>query len=221
MKLPKIDWPRTIAGALAAVAAAILLSKLGAAGTLIGAAVGSLVISIGTNVGAHGIQSTTERMLEAQKEAARRVSEAQAEVHKARQQVADSTGESADRLAAAEGALESAQSQLAKDVPTSDIPVIDAPILDESDHPGVALADVTQVLPVAQDPTPRFPWKRVAVFTVASFVIALLAITAFELIGGKPLSSYFGGPDSHGTTVGDSIPGGSGSTSKPPPKPVT
>lgn len=41
-----IDWLRTIAGALAAVSAAVLLSTLGAAGTLIGAALGSVVATV-------------------------------------------------------------------------------------------------------------------------------------------------------------------------------
>ena len=38
-----IDWPATFAGAGAAVTVALLLSTLGAAGTLIGAALGSVV----------------------------------------------------------------------------------------------------------------------------------------------------------------------------------
>ena len=42
-----IDWLKTIAGALAAVSSAVLLSTLGAAGTIIGAALGSVVVTVG------------------------------------------------------------------------------------------------------------------------------------------------------------------------------
>lgn len=211
-----IDWPRTIAGALAAVAAAVVLSKLGAAGTLTGAAIGSVVISVGTNIGAHGISTTRARMLEAQKEAARRVSLAQAEVRRARAAVADASVESQQRLAHAEAELASSQSELAQDVPVGaepaaiENPLVDAPLTDEA----------TRVLPAvvgADEVPPRqgVLWRRVAIFAAASFVIALLAITAFELIGGRPLSWYVGGGGT-GTTVTNIGGGGS----KPAPKPA-
>ncbi|BCY14054.1 hypothetical protein [Actinoplanes sp. L3-i22] len=45
-----IDIPKTIAGTLAAVSAAVIGSFLGVAGTLIGAAVASLISSVGTEV---------------------------------------------------------------------------------------------------------------------------------------------------------------------------
>lgn len=188
-----IDWPRTIAGALAAVAAAIVLSRLGAAGTLMGAAIGSLVISIGTNVGARGIHTTSERMLEAQREAVRRVSLAQAEVRRARAAVSDTSVESQQRLAQAEQALESSQSELSEledAVSTAEVPVAasDAAIATPAVEP--ALAEDRAVV-----------WRRVAVFTAASFVLAILAITAFELIGGRPLASYLGSGPGSGTSV--------------------
>src|SRR5262249_54898382 len=42
----EIDWTRTVGGALAAVASAVLLSTLGAAGTILGAALGSIVVTV-------------------------------------------------------------------------------------------------------------------------------------------------------------------------------
>src|SRR3954452_520779 len=45
-----IDIPKTLAGALAAVCAAVVGSYLGVAGTLIGAAVASVVGTVGTEV---------------------------------------------------------------------------------------------------------------------------------------------------------------------------
>ena len=45
-----------------------------------------------------------------------------------------------------------------------------------------------------------FSWRAIAVSAVTVFVLALLFITAVELISGKPLSSIFGGADT-GTTL--------------------
>lgn len=228
-----IDWPRTIAGALAAVAAAIVLSKLGAAGTLIGAAIGSLVISIGTNVGASGIHTTRERVLEAQREALRRVSLAQAEVRQARAAVSQASPESQQRLAQAERALESSQSELSEledAVPTAPIPVVDeaavptpaveAAVAENAVVDTPITDDSTQVLPTvlaADEMPPRqvVLWRRVAIFAIASFVVAILAITAFELISGRPLSSYTGG-GGRGTSL---VPSGGNSHPKAPPSP--
>lgn len=194
-----IDWPRTIAGALAAVAAAVVLSKLGAAGTLIGAAVGSVVISVGTNIGAHGISTTRARMLEAQKEAARRVSLAQAEVRRARAAVSDASAESQERLAQAERELESSQSELAQDVPTSEIPGVTEPV---AETPAV-VDESTRVLPADETLARRVvPWRRIAVFAAVSFVLGLVVITGFELIGGRPLSWYTGGGGNEPTILG-------------------
>ena len=45
-----------------------------------------------------------------------------------------------------------------------------------------------------------FSWRTIAVSAVTVFVLALLFITAVELISGKPLSAIFGGADT-GTTL--------------------
>jgi hypothetical protein len=62
---PAIDIPKTIAGVLAAVSAAVVGSYLGVAGTLIGAAVASVVGSVGTELyqrwihkGSHKLRTT-------------------------------------------------------------------------------------------------------------------------------------------------------------------
>lgn len=57
-----IDIPKTIAGTLAAVSAAVVGSFLGVAGTLIGAAVASLVSSIGTEVYHRYLNRGTRRL---------------------------------------------------------------------------------------------------------------------------------------------------------------
>lgn len=58
----EINWINTAGGALGAVSSAVVLSTLGAAGTLVGAAVGSLCISIGGAVYAHSMRKTKNRV---------------------------------------------------------------------------------------------------------------------------------------------------------------
>jgi hypothetical protein len=57
-----IDIPKTLAGALAAVCAAVIGSFLGVAGTLIGAAVASIVGTVGTEVYNRSIRRGTQKL---------------------------------------------------------------------------------------------------------------------------------------------------------------
>ena len=68
----RIDWPATFAGAGAAVTVAVLLSTLGAAGTLIGAALGSVVATVSTALYKQGIESSRRRVAEVQAAALQR-----------------------------------------------------------------------------------------------------------------------------------------------------
>ena len=61
-----IDWLKTAAGALAAVTTAVLLSTLGAVGTLIGAALGSVAATVGTALYAQGLAKSKAAMAKAQ-----------------------------------------------------------------------------------------------------------------------------------------------------------
>jgi len=106
----KIDWLRTIAGALAAVASAVLLSTLGAAGTLIGAALGSIVISIATSMFSSGLDRGRRRVADVQ-DAVRQVGVAQAEIRRAHRR----TDASGAHLEHADDALAQVKSELAAD----------------------------------------------------------------------------------------------------------
>lgn len=67
----QINWVTSAGGALGAVSSAVVLSSFGAAGTLVGAAVGSLCITVGGAVYSHYLALTKERVA-AQALAARR-----------------------------------------------------------------------------------------------------------------------------------------------------
>lgn len=58
----KINWVNSAGGALGAVSSAVLLSSLGAAGTLVGAALGSLCVTVGGAVYSHYLTMTRDRV---------------------------------------------------------------------------------------------------------------------------------------------------------------
>ncbi|GEB11856.1 hypothetical protein GUY44_20565 [Pimelobacter simplex] len=79
----RIDWPATFAGAAAAVTVAVLLSTLGAAGTLIGAALGSIIATVSSALYKQGIESSRRRMADVQAAALQRVNLADQNVRRA------------------------------------------------------------------------------------------------------------------------------------------
>lgn len=68
----EINWINALGGALAAVSAAVVLSTLGTAGTLVGAALGSLCITVGGAIYSHSLRATHRRVAAARALAARR-----------------------------------------------------------------------------------------------------------------------------------------------------
>lgn len=166
----RIDWLRVSAGALAAVSSAVLLSTLGAAGTMIGAALGSVIVSVATSLYSSGLAASRKRVAEAQTLAMRRVGVAQAEVRRASRRTASSEA----HLHHADAELSAAKAEL-------------------DDAEGSAT-------PTWAERLRALPWKRVAVFAAGFFIAAIVLITAFELITGKPVSSYTGGTSGGGTS---------------------
>lgn len=178
-----IDWRATTAGALAAVSSAVLLSTLGAAGTLIGAALGSVIVTIASAVYRQGLETSRRQLARAQAIARQKVGVAQAEVRRANR--ADDTRAQESHLAHADTQLARANAQL------------DA-------------AAAVPLGPTWRERLAALPWKRIALLAAAVFVVAVLLITAFELLSGRSVSSFTGGSGGGGTTIGD-IGGGGGS----------
>jgi len=168
---PAIDWPATMAGAGAAVTVAVLLSTLGAAGTLIGAALGSVIATVSTALYKQGIESSRRRVAEVQAAALERDA---ARAHR---------------------------------------------------HLGAADAD-PKAHEEAAEPTDAdgrrwaaLPWKRIALLAALVFVIAVVVISAVELIAGRSVSSLTGGTDGKDRTsisgfLGDSDDGDDGGKRK-------
>lgn len=193
-----IDWVKVVAGALAAISSAVLLSTLGAAGTIIGAALGSVIVSVTSSIYSSGLARSRAQLAEAQEAALRKVGLAQAEVRRAKRRADD------EELPAAEAHLQYADRQLA-----------DARV-------ELSAAEPTEpVTPGWRERLAVLPWKRIALLAVGFFVAAAVLITAFELIAGRPISSYTGGSSNeHGTSLSHLGGGGSGNSSKPKPTPT-
>lgn len=164
----EIDWVKTFAGALAAVSTAVMLSTLGAVGTLIGAALGSVAVTVSSQLYAQGLARSRRSLVKAQGTALSKVGIAQAEVRRAGRRQGDD--------GAVEAHLEVADERLAE--ARAD--------LDEVATPGPTLRERLVVL----------PWKRIAVLTAAMFFVVLVAIASFEALAGRSVSSFTGGSDS-------------------------
>jgi hypothetical protein len=170
----ELNWVQALAAPLAAVTSAVLLSTFGVAGTLIGAALGSLALTIGNAVYSYSIKATRHRVAAAQTVAAVRIGLAQNRV--------DEMSAEGDRDAA-----------VAADKTAHDL----AETREDLDRAQTVLEEADP------DPTPggwrsmlvALPWKRITLLSTAIFVAAMLMIVAFELTTGRALSSYTGSDD--------------------------
>lgn len=168
----QIDWLKTIGGALAAVSSAFLLSTLGAAGTIIGAALGSVIVTVSGALYSQALARSHQRLARAQVAALRKVGVAQAEVRRAGRHQGDDEAVDA-HLAHAEERLDRAKDDLGA-------------LADEPDGPGW------------RERLALLPWKRILLVAAGLFVAAIVAITAFELVAGRSVSQITGGSEGGG-----------------------
>lgn len=174
----RIDWPATFAGAAAAVTVAVLLSTLGAAGTLIGAALGSVVATVSTALYKQGIETSRRRVADVQAIALQKVNLADQDLRRAERRPQSHTAQ--QDVARARERLDAASSALDP----------------EGDHPAA-------VVVVPQEPRrwTDLPWQRLALLAVAVFVVALAAISIVELVAGRSVSTITGGTDDDRTSI--------------------
>ncbi len=196
---PGINWTQVIAGALAAVTSAVVLSTLGVAGTLIGAAVGSIAASITSNVYQRGLSASRDQ-LAAQAAAYSRVSQARSELDAAVLSMNQGETNAQVRVEEAGRELSEAEHALAE--------------ADEAQRTGANEA-VAAGAPALKEPR-RWPWKQIAVYAGAAFLVAIMAVTAVELLTGRAVSDITGGTDGDRTT----IPGLGGGEKEPTPTPT-
>ncbi|MFE6510895.1 hypothetical protein ACFVDI_08860 [Nocardioides sp. NPDC057767] len=175
-----IDWLATTAGALAAVTSALLLSTLGAVGTLIGAAIGSVAATVGSNLYSQWLAKTHQKVTSVQAIARWR----SAGLAGARNEAAS------EPAAGTDGGTAAAEA-----------------------------AEVTDAEPVPSwlERLEALPWKRIALLSLAMFVVVVAVITVFELLAGRSVSSIVGNGDG-GTTISRVTGGGSDARDETPGK---
>jgi hypothetical protein len=172
----EVDLAKVTAGTLAALSAAVCASVLGVAGTLIGAAVASVVGTIGQELYTHSLRHGYRRL---QQTRAMRVSASAATPGTV---VAHDPAASDDRQATASTLRSSAA---------------------RAENPGAGAHPARS----ATEPAPRARWRRVVVATLAAFALAMIVVTAVELVGGRSLAAMFGDDNAGRTTFSGVVDG--------------
>jgi hypothetical protein len=178
-----INWMQVSGTALAAVSSTVLLSTLGVAGTLIGAAVGSVVASVGGALYSRALASSKQRVA-VQASALRRAAQARTQGPQGTSRIDPVVEPVLDTHDPA-------------DVPTEEAPMADG----AGDLPPEEASEPEPDALFHAEAGKPLPWKRIALVAGALFVVVLVALTAFELLTGKPVSSYTGGSSDTGTTL--------------------
>jgi hypothetical protein len=210
----KFSFRQILASTAGAVIAAVVASTFGVKGTIVGVAIGSAAATMGTAFVAQSI----ERGHEAVKQVAVKVPESSTLLRKlGGTGVSGPSASSVDASSAPTEVVRQAQPGASEPDHESEAETVEmastaAPVAETQRLEISAAADApaTERLVASTSPTPGavarpavlrgFSWRAIAISAVTVFVLALLFITAVELISGKPLSAIFGGADT-GTTL--------------------
>ena len=212
----KFSFRQILASTAGAVIAAVVASTFGVKGTIVGVAIGSAAATMGTALVAQSI----ERGHEAVKQAAVRAPETSTLLRKlggtgvsgALASSVDPSSAPTEVVGQPQPTAQAGQPGHDGEAETVEMASTAAPVAETQRVEISAAADApaTERLSASTTPTRAvavrpaasrgFSWKAIAVSAVTVFVLALLFITAVELISGKPLSTIFGGADT-GTTL--------------------
>jgi hypothetical protein len=189
----EINWVQVSASALAAVSSAVLLSTVGVAGTIIGAAIGSVFATAGSAIYSHFLGLSRSRVAAAQAAALDRLTHARS----------GASGVWADTRRNPSPTVTFSAARVAAELDDAERELESAP---------------DEARPSWREVLADLRWKRIAAVAGGIFVVAMLVIVSFELVTGRAVSTYTGGADS-GTR--SSIPGlgakhGSGTPAKTP-----
>jgi hypothetical protein len=163
---PEISVVQVVAGALAAVSSAVLASTLGVEGTIIGAAVGSIVVTAGGALYAWSLERTR-------------------------------TGVATGAASLAAIARSRARTGRGPRAPVPDGAARPVP----PDRQPQASRVSTEQDAATNEPRRGPRWWKVGLAALAAFVLAMAAITAIELLAGKPLAAEVGGKEVSGTSL--------------------
>lgn len=207
----KFSIRQILASTAGAVCAAVIASVFGVKGTIVGVAIGSAAATMSTALVAQSI----ERGHQAVKQAAVRAPEASTLLRRlGGTRASGPSASSVDASSAPTEVVGQSEPQGGSAPETVEMASTPAPVAETERLEISATADTsaTQRLRATTTATPTptqvvrrttpqgFSWRAIAGSVAVVFVLALLFITAVELISGKPLSAIFGGADT-GTTL--------------------
>ena len=181
-----LSTAQVVGSVLAAVTGAVLASTMGVTGTVIGAAVASLVATIGSAIYTWSLRRTTVAV----RKTAAQVRQAALESGPLPRTVAQGPLRTIKERAAASTAEQGPDGQEQDRTRTGPDQDPDGQQPEEPD-------------PDEDSWRRSIPWGKVLLASLAVTVLALAGITVVEAIAGKPISSVTGGSDSQGTTVGN------------------
>lgn len=193
------DLVKVAAGAVGAMASAVLLSTLGAAGTVAGAALGSVIVTLASSMFSKGVDVSKQGVSVAQSMAMRRVASARSQVGRAADDM-DSSTRAQQRLAAANAELDAAELELRA----------------SGDAPPERVSEPEQQSSFWRDRLAVLPWKRVALAAAGLFLVAMAVITGFELVSGRAVSEVTGGSNDSPRTTFSGLTGGEHKTTPTP-----
>ena len=188
----ELSATQVTASALAAVVGAAASARLGTAGTFIGAGVVSVVATTGSAIFSHSMRRTKHRVQTVVLHHADLAQQSQATT----QQIPMLQRESAAQDAAVGGPLSTRDTMVDGDVPAQ-------PIRTTGRSAGNGLGARWRSL----------RWRPVLAVTMLVFAIAVLGVTAVELVGGKSLNDIETGKQGSGTSLAHVVGGGSTSSS--------
>jgi hypothetical protein len=203
----KFSIRQILASTVGAVCAAVIASVFGVKGTIVGVAIGSAAATMATALVAQSI----ERGHQAVKQVAVRAPETSTLLRKlGGTRASGASASSVDASSAPTEEVGRSEPQGVSAPETVEMASTPAPAgeTERLEISATAATPATQRLRATTTPTqvarrptlPGFSWRAIAGTVAVVFVLALLFITAVELISGKPLSAIFGGADT-GTTL--------------------
>jgi len=201
----KFSLRQILASAAGAVLAAVIASAFGVKGTIIGVAIGSAAATTGTALVAQSI----DRGHKVVKQAVVKVPETSALLRKLGATGASGGSDASVDAASAptetpgtSGGSDDTVEMHSSAAPVEETQRVEAPTVTDASRTEELRGVTVPTPPPGSTYTPppgsvyasprRFTWKAIAGTAAVVFVLALLFITAVELIAGKPLSSIFG-----------------------------
>jgi hypothetical protein len=209
---PDLNWAQAGGSALAALSSAVLLSTLGATGTLVGAAIGSVVVTLGGTVYSHYLSASRERMAAARGAALLRASR----VRGGPRTTSTRTTSTRTRGTSRRGSLQAAAATVTQSPETY-------PLLSASARSarGTQLVDGKVPSTSWREALRGLRWRHALAASLGVFLLVMGVIVSMELVTGRALSSYTGGSGADGprtsisllaSTGGEDGRGGSRST---------